>query len=42
MTQSVERNVRKLIGWLLVCIVAIYGILEGKLFSLDGRFVCQA
>lgn len=28
-TQSVERNVRKLIGWLLVCIVAIYGILEG-------------
>ena len=29
MTQSVERNVRKLIGWLLVCIVAIYGILEG-------------
>lgn len=29
MTQSVERNVRKLIGWLLVCIVAIYGILKG-------------
>ena len=29
MTQSVEGNVRKLIGWLLVCIVAIYGILEG-------------
>lgn len=29
MTQSVERNVRKLVGRLLVCIVAINGILKG-------------
>lgn len=29
MTQSVEGNVRKLVGRLLVCIVAINGILEG-------------
>ena len=29
MTQSVEGNVRKLIGWLLACIVAINSILEG-------------
>lgn len=29
MTQSVEGNVRKLIGWLLANIVSINGILEG-------------
>lgn len=32
MTQSVERNVRKLIGWLLACIVAINSILEGGIW----------
>ena len=32
MTQSMEGNVRKLIGWLLACIVAINSILEGGIW----------
>ena len=32
MTQSVEGNVRKLIGWLLACIAAINSILEGGIW----------
>lgn len=36
MTQSVERNVRKLIGWLLACIVAINSILEGGIWCIGA------